>query len=375
MVLGRRKESVDASLAGSVEAAIRRSLQAAIARDWDTAETWLERIVEADTDDLDAYHALARLYREQGAIGRAIRMHQNLLLRSGLDKTQRRATTLELARDFDAGGFAERAAAGYEEVLAEEPRHAEALTRLVALCDASNEWDRGLALVKRLRRIDRGRADEAECRMLLGQARAMIDAGEADAARTVLKRCLRRGGDRAEAHRLLGDLEAERGRDARAIQSWTRAVEADRALGPALFPKIEAGYAARGKPGDFAKWLERLAADLPEDPAVPLALARTLASRGEQAGATRLLASAVEAWPSSMALRVELGRRLLDAGSDGEALKAYRSLLEALDDSQSGIAGSPSAASSATTATATATATATEVEADPARPPAPGDPT
>ena len=105
MAIGRRRSAVDPRKAGSVESALRRALRAAVAGDWPSAESWLERIVEADSADLDAYHALARLYREQGDIGRAIRMHQNLLLRTGLSKVQKTEALLELARDFDAGGF------------------------------------------------------------------------------------------------------------------------------------------------------------------------------------------------------------------------------------------------------------------------------
>ena len=127
MAIGRRRPVVDPRKAGSVEAALRRALRAAVGGDRPSAETWLERIVEADSADLDAYHALARLYREQGDIGRAIRMHQNLLLRAGLSKAEKNEALLELARDFDDGGFSERAIASYEEVLDAQPREAEAL--------------------------------------------------------------------------------------------------------------------------------------------------------------------------------------------------------------------------------------------------------
>ena len=38
------------------------------------AQTWLERAVELDGSDFDAYLALARLYRDRGEIGCTIRM-------------------------------------------------------------------------------------------------------------------------------------------------------------------------------------------------------------------------------------------------------------------------------------------------------------
>lgn len=331
MALGRRRTSVDPRKAGSIEAALRRSLRAAVVGDWPTAETWLERIVEADSTDLDAYHALARLYREQGDIGRAIRMHQNLLLRPDLDKSDKNEALLELARDFDAGGFAARAVAGYEEVLDANPRQPEALSRLVSLLGALRETPRALALVKRLRKVNREEADAAELSLLLTQAQGQIEEGDADAARGTLKRAVRRDRSCASAWSLLGDLEAERGRDAKAIAAWRRAVRADAALGGVLLPKIEAGFAARKKPQDFEKFLHQILEERPADPAARIALARTHASRGNTREAIEELSRAIEIAPDEPSLRVELGRLLLDGGHEGEAQKAYAALLDALE--------------------------------------------
>ncbi len=331
MAFWRNKDKVDVRRAGSVEAALRRSLRAAVAEDWETAETWLERVVEADTDDLDAYHALARLFRQRGDIGRAIRMHQNLLLRADLGRAQKTDARLELARDFDAGGFTERAAAGYEEVLNEQPRNAEALERRLALCLELREYTRGLALVKRYRRVDRDEAATRERSLLLAMARAQADEGDADAARGTLKRCLRRHKTCAEAWSRLGDLEAEKGRDAKAIDAWRRAVEFDASLAKTLLPRIEAGHAARKKPADFERFLQQRLEAQPGDAAVHVALARTLKARGDGAKAIEVLARAIESVPSAVSLRVELGRQLLEAGQESEALKAYAGLLDALD--------------------------------------------
>ena len=331
MALGRRRPAVDPRKAGSVEAALRRSLRAAVAGDWPTAETWLERIVEADSADLDAYHALARLYREQGDIGRAIRMHQNLLLRGDLDKQQKTEALLELARDFEAGGFAERAIAGFEEVLDANPRDREALARLVQLHGELRDYPRALALVKRWRRFEREAADAIELDLLVAQAQGQADEGDADAARATLKRALRRDKTSAAAWSMLGDLEAERGRDARAIDAWRKAVTADGSLGRGLLPKIEAGYAARKKPQDYEKLLRSLIEERPAEPSTRVALARTLASRGDTRSAIEELSRAIEVAPSESSLRVELGRMLLDAGQDGEALKSYAALLDAIE--------------------------------------------
>ena len=322
---------MDPRKAGSVEAALRRALKAAVASDWPTAETWLERIVEADSADLDAYHALARLYREQGTIGRALRMHQNLLLRGDLDQNQRNEALLELARDFDVGGFGERAAAGYEAVRDVLPRHQESLTRLVALLHGLREFPRALALIRRLRRLDRETADTAEIEILLSQAQAQTEEGNPEAARTSLKRCLRRDKTCGSAWAMLGELEVERGKDAKALDAWRRGALADPKAAADLYPKLAAGYSARGKPQDFEKLLRGILEDRPGDHAARIALARVLSGRGETSQAIEELSRAVEVAPTDTGLRIELGRQLLEGASETEALKAYASLLDALD--------------------------------------------
>ncbi|MCA9503739.1 MAG: tetratricopeptide repeat protein [Spirochaetaceae bacterium] len=327
MAWGRRGA---ATRQAEIERALRRALRAAVAGDWPAAETWLERLVEADSADLDAYHALARLYRDQGAIGRAIRMHQNLLLRGDLTTDQRGEALVELARDFEAGGFRERAIASYEEALATSPRDAGLLARLVSLWHGQGDFERALVLLRRLRRRDRPEADRLESRILLDQARTRADEGDHDGARQALKRCLRRDAGCAAAWAMMGELEAERGRDARALKAWTRAVASDGDLGATLYPKIGATFAARGKSEGYEAYLRDRLEARPTDRATRLALARALVARGDERAARELLARGVERTPEQLTLHVELGRLLIASGQEAESLKAYASLLDAL---------------------------------------------
>ena len=314
-----------------VERAWRRSLRAAVSEDWPAAETWLERIVEADSGDLDAYHALARLYRQQGAVGRALRMHQNLLLRSGLDRESRGEALLELARDFEVGGFRERAVAAYEELLNEQPRQVEVLERLVRLLHDLGDFPRALTLVRRLRRSDRECGDRLEQEILLSQARRLFEEGDHEGARKAIKRCLRRDKSCGRAWKMLGELEAERGKTARALEAWKRGVSADPGLGRELYPKIAAGFAARGKPEEFDRFLSGILKERPGDPAAAIALSRAHASRGDSKAAVEDLVRVLETTPELLELHAELGRLLIGVGQDAESLKAYANLLDVLE--------------------------------------------
>ena len=136
----------------------RRALLALLEGDLDVAEHELAEVVRADSSDAVAYLALAHLYRGRGEIGRALRVHQNLLLRSDLGASQRGQVLRALAADLKAGGYLERAIAAYEQVLEEDPRRSDAVDALVELFAQSGQHERAIALLKRsagwLKRVD-----------------------------------------------------------------------------------------------------------------------------------------------------------------------------------------------------------------------------
>ena len=99
----------------------------------DGAEEALTRAIRSNADGIESYLALARLYRMRGEIGRAIRVHQNLLLREDLRKEQRLMALAGLGADFRQGGFEDRAIACYEDVLLDDKRDLKSLRALVQL--------------------------------------------------------------------------------------------------------------------------------------------------------------------------------------------------------------------------------------------------
>ena len=325
---GMKKAAVKAT---EIDLAWRRSLRAAVAGDWLAAETWLERIVEADSQNLEAYLVLARLYRSQGAIGRALRMHQNLLLRSGLQESTRKEALLELARDFEEGGYQARAAAAYEELLDSQPRNAKILERLASVLHDLSEFPRALTMARRLRRRDRKIGTRLEVRILLAQAESQNASGDHDGARQSIKQCLRRDKECAMAWLRLGELEAERGRESKALDAWKRGATADAVVAETLYPKLAATFAACGKPGEFDRFLLKLLDARPKDHGARIALARARSSRGDTSAAIEELARAIEVTPDHLGLRCELGRLLISSGQDAEALKAYGDLLSVVE--------------------------------------------
>ena len=306
----------------------RRALLCVLAGDYESAEALITEAVQADSDDFESYRSLARLYRLRGEVGRAIRIHQNLLLRRDLDASRRNLVLAELADDFRAGGFFKRAIASYQELLSHDSRNREALSALMELHGEAHEYPEALAMAARLERVERSKNPAREAKLWLGLAEAEYAEGGHDAARKALKKALRRDASNAEARILMGQLLAERGKKKAALAAWRAVAEqGDRAAGQ-VYPKVEASFAALGRAREYETFVRGLLEQRPDDAMARLALSATLAARGEAEAAVLELRRVLDTHPENVEARIALGRLLLRGGHDAEASKEYGELLE-----------------------------------------------
>jgi lipopolysaccharide biosynthesis regulator YciM len=313
------------------DAALRAAVLAVLDRDFDEAEALLISVAESDSEAVEPYLALARIYRARGEIGRSIRLHQNLLLRLDPGSPSGRDALAGLAADFQRGGFLRRAIAAWEELLTHDPRHLEAHRALARLLVDAREYERAIEVTYALAKLEggNGRAAEAELRTRI--AEVAQSEGRSEEARKAVKKALRRDKKCVSAWILLGELESERGRNKAALAAWSKVPALDASRAGEVYPKLEATWAALEKPREFESALRRILEERPDDVTARIALARHLEARGDVDAAVSELRGLLERRPEEMAVRTALGRMLLSAGRDGEALKDFSALLDVLD--------------------------------------------
>jgi len=315
----------------SAGTAVRRALLAVLDRDLPSAEALLARAVRRDSEDVLAYLALARVYRSRGEIGRAIHLHQNLLLRPELEEAERREVLLELGADFRQGGFLRRAISAYEDVLSGDPRSADALAALARLYREVRDLPAALEMERRCARLEGRESGAVEAELWVGIAEGARRDGRLGEARRALKRALRRAPGCVPAWIALGAVEAERGRDRAARRAWERVPRLARRRGPEVYPRLAASYAATGDTHRHEAFLRGLLEEDPDDADARLALARTLAARGEAEEAVAEVRHLLERRPEHREAHATLGRILLAERRDGEAAKAYGEFLDVLE--------------------------------------------
>ena len=148
------------------------------------AEQDLAKIVREDTAEIEAYLALAEIYRRRGEVGRAITMYQNLNLRGDLGSEQREAVLCGLGLAFEMSA---RLGMCPQEAPSRVAAHLAAMGAKARLADIEGELPGGdalMALMANDKKAKGGRiafilADD------IGRARVVRDA-DPDAARAVL---------------------------------------------------------------------------------------------------------------------------------------------------------------------------------------------
>ncbi len=220
-----------ASAARGDSAVWRRALRASLDGDLERVAEQLTSLVERDSGDVEAFIVLGRVCRQGGDAGRAVAIHQALVVRRDLTRDERVEALAELGQSLHAAGEPRRALAAFEEVMVHDRRQLAALRGMEGVLRDLGEWSRALAVMRRRGRVEGRRDRAAEAGLLAEMAREAAARGDAARARRVVRRALRRDRDCADALELAGELAGR-----------TERPPAD----PAARPSTEAARAAAG---------------------------------------------------------------------------------------------------------------------------------
>jgi lipopolysaccharide biosynthesis regulator YciM len=211
--------------------------------------------VEISDEVIDTQVALGALFRRRGELERAIRLHQNLLERAGLNAEQRERATFALAEDYLAAGLFDRAEELFLRLRDSQFHRAPALERLLRICEVTQEWDRAIDLCGDLRRVDAGSVQPLQLAHYYCElAERGRTAGDPADARASLAQARDLVPGLPRAALIAGDLLADGGDRAGAIGAWWALLGEEPALVSEVLPRIVgAGGLAGAGPGVVAR--------------------------------------------------------------------------------------------------------------------------
>ncbi|USD64390.1 lipopolysaccharide assembly protein LapB [Vibrio sp. SCSIO 43136] len=156
--MGHRSASIDKQVqSNQISRQYVTGLNLLLSDQSDKAVDHFIELLQVDNDTIDTHLALGNLFRSRGEVDRAIRIHQNLISRSGLTIEQKNIALQQLAKDFMVSGLLDRAERIFEQLL-EEPDHREAaLTQLVIIYQQTREWPKAIEHAVQLAKMGKKR--------------------------------------------------------------------------------------------------------------------------------------------------------------------------------------------------------------------------
>ncbi|NNJ97240.1 MAG: lipopolysaccharide assembly protein LapB [Gammaproteobacteria bacterium] len=103
------------------------------------------KLVEADWETIDTHFALGKIFRKNGEIDKAIKIHQGLMSRPSLPEKYRSSVLLELGYDYLGAGWFDRAEGLFKEVLNHDPKSETALQNLIIIYQQEKDWYKAIA--------------------------------------------------------------------------------------------------------------------------------------------------------------------------------------------------------------------------------------
>ncbi len=183
-------------------------------------ESFIE-VVKVDPQTVELHFALGSLFRRQGEIDRAIRMHQNLLDRPDLPADKRQAAHFELAQDFHRAGLLDRA----EELFTRldgSPFEHPSLAFLLSIYEQEKDWPKAKSVSRRMEALAKQPYYKEIAHYDCEQAQAALLKSDYAATRRHLDEALAEYKACARATLIAGDMAAQQGDYAAAVETWQR---------------------------------------------------------------------------------------------------------------------------------------------------------
>lgn len=255
-VRGRTRDSDEP--APPVNADYLRGISHLVNDDADRAIATFVRLLEVDNDTAETHLALGNLFRRQGEVDRALRVHQNLVARPNLKAAHRNQARYELAQDYLRAGVLDRAENLFRELADQNLFLERSLSGLVVIYEQERDWDQAIATTRRLETV-RGTSlrpviAQYFCE-LAEQARGQSDT---DLAQRYLKSARQSFRDCARASLIAGAIAEHAGDHRNAIRAYRQVLRQDADFISEIIAPMQRCFEALDDERSYAQFLREL---------------------------------------------------------------------------------------------------------------------
>ncbi|WKT61966.1 lipopolysaccharide assembly protein LapB [Microbulbifer thermotolerans] len=258
--------------------------------------------LEVSSATFDTHLALGNLLRKRGEYDQAIRVHQNLLARPSLARQSQQKAQLELARDYIAAGWLDRAERLLQELVETSPElRNTSLEHLVEVYRDEREWAKAIHAVNLLhgRRFKRLSPEWApvQAHFCCELAQEAINSKDYLSARRHIDAALGYDRNSVRANLLWGNLEHLLNRPREAIKVLQRIPKQNPDYIPEILKLLIACYEQVGDEKGLDRYLESLLREHPSN-SVLIALTERIQHQQSEAAAAAFMGKQLALRPS-----------------------------------------------------------------------------
>ncbi|MFC1688439.1 lipopolysaccharide assembly protein LapB [Pseudomonadota bacterium] len=286
-------------------------------------------LAEVNKDTVETHMALGSLFRRRGEVDRAIRFHQNIIAKRGLEPEQRTQALLELGEDYMRAGLLDRAERLFSELIETGTHTPSALRSLLDIYQQEKDWKNALEQAQQLEQVSGEHMGDVMAQYCCEMATSCLAANDREGARRQLRRARRHDPACIRARFILADICAHDDDFQRAMDLYEEIADLD----PDYIPEILDNYLhAADRTGQTSRGRQKLDEWAGSYKGISLILKLSEFIAGEEGGAAagRFLVETLASKPSVRGLDhlIDLKKEgHLDAESSDDILKAVTARL------------------------------------------------
>jgi lipopolysaccharide biosynthesis regulator YciM len=203
------------------------------------------QIAEVDKDTVETQFALGHLFRRRGEVDRAIRLHQNLVARTGLSEEQKTRAALELGEDYMRAGLLDRAETLFNDLVQMGVHAPKALQQLISIYQFERDWEQAISHALKFEQITGEAMGESVAHYYCELAEKSIHESNLHKAREQVALAYSADSQCVRAGMLEGKLDLLDKNDAGAIRAFERVARHDPEYLPEILPQLMECYERR----------------------------------------------------------------------------------------------------------------------------------
>ena len=258
-------------------------------------------MAEVTTDTIETHLALGSLFRRRGEVERAIRVHQNIISKPGLEERQKTRALLELGEDYMRAGLFDRAENLFNELIERQSYAPSALRHLLDIYQQEKDWEKALIQAQQLEAVSGEKMGKVMAHFCCELAEADLTRNKLAEARKHLRQARRYFPESIRARLTLARIAQQQEMFTEALDVYEEIAEMDMAY---IHDFLDAYLDCAKQADAFPRAHEAMQKWVEDYDGISLLMALTAVIRNEQGleAATHYLADALTRRPSVQGL-------------------------------------------------------------------------